>query len=317
LKTAVLAIGGNALIKESQIGTIEEQFTVAKETCTHITGMIEEGWNIALTHGNGPQIGHILRRVELSSPEVYPLPLDVCGAESQGLIGYILQQTLTSCMVTCACPPKKIVTVLTQVIVDENDPAFENPSKPIGSHYDKETALELMERENWVMKEDARGTWRRVVASPEPLEIVEIDIIKKLVEDKDGVITICVGGGGIPVTRDKETSLLRGVDHAVIDKDLATGLLAQKLGVDLFLIATNVEKVALHFGKPNQQWLDSMTVDEAKKYLAEGHFLPGSMAPKITAAIHYLIAGGKEVIITSVEKIGDAIKGKTGTKISL
>lgn len=317
MKKAVLAIGGNALIKEGQKGTVEEQFEVAKRTCAHIAGMITEGWNIALTHGNGPQIGHILRRVELSSPEVYPLPLDVCGAESQGLIGYILQQTLNSCMITCSCPSNKIVTVLTQVIVNENDPAFENPSKPIGSRYDKETAQKLMEREKWIMKEDAKGTWRRVVASPEPIEIVEIDIITKLFEDKEGVITICVGGGGIPVTRDKETGLLRGVDHAVIDKDLASGLLAQKMKADLFLIATNVEKVALNFGKSNQQWLDSMTVKEAEKYLAEGHFLPGSMAPKVTAAIRYLLTGGKQVIITSVEKIGEAIKGETGTNITI
>lgn len=315
MKKAVLAIGGNALIKEGQRGTIEEQFEVVKETCMHITEMIKDDWNIALTHGNGPQIGHILRRVELSSPEVYPLPLDVCGAESQGLIGYILQQTLNRCMITCACPPKKIVTVLTQVIVDENDPGFQNPSKPIGSRYDKGTARRLIKQEKWEMKEDARGTWRRVVASPEPLEIVEIDIIKKLVEE--GIITICVGGGGIPISRDKETGLLRGVDHAVIDKDLASGLLAQKTDADLFLIATNVEKVALNFGKPNQRWLDSMTVDEAEKYLKEGHFLPGSMAPKISAAIRYLIAGGKKTVITSVEKIGEALKGKTGTIITV
>jgi carbamate kinase len=315
LKKAVLAIGGNALIKEGQRGTIEEQFEVAKATCTHITKMIMDDWNIALTHGNGPQIGHILRRVELSSPEVYPLPLDVCGAESQGLIGYILQQTLNKCMVTCHCPPKKIVTVLTQVVVNENDPAFENPSKPIGSRYDKAVAQKLIDREKWIMKEDAKGTWRRVVASPEPLEIVEIEIITNLVEDKDGVITICLGGGGIPVARDQETGLLRGVDHAVIDKDLASGLLAQKLNADLFLIASNVEKVALNFRKPSQEWLDSITIEEAKKYLAEGHFLPGSMAPKVTAAIHYLSTGGKKVIITSVEKIDEAIKGKTGTHI--
>lgn len=316
MKKAVLAIGGNALIKEGQRGTIEEQFEVAKNTCTHIAGMITEGWNIALTHGNGPQIGHILRRVELSSHEVYPLPLDVCGAESQGLIGYILQQTLNKCMITCHCPSKEIVTVLTQVVVNENDPAFKNPSKPIGSRYAKEVAQRLIDREKWIMKEDAKGTWRRVVASPEPLEIVEIEIITKLVEDEDGVITICLGGGGIPVARDQETGLLRGVDHAVIDKDLASGLLAQKLNADLFLIASNVEKVALNFRKWNQQWLDSMTIDEAEKYLAEGHFLPGSMAPKITAAIRYLSTGGKKVIITSVEKIDEAIKGKTGTHIT-
>jgi len=315
VKKAVLAIGGNALIKEGQRGTVEEQLEVAKRTCTHIVEM--EGWNIALTHGNGPQIGHILRRVELSSPEVYPLPLDVCGAESQGLIGYILQQTLNNCMVTCSCPQKKIVTVLTQVVVNENDPAFENPSKPIGSRYEKEIAQKLMEREKWIMKEDAKGTWRRVVASPEPIEIVEIDIITKLVEDKDGVITICLGGGGIPVTRDKETGFLRGVDHAVIDKDLASGLLAQKMKADLFLIASNVEKIALNFRKSNQEWLDSMTIEEAKKYLGEGHFLPGSMAPKVTAAIRYLSTGGKKVIISSVEKIDEAIKGKTGTHITI
>jgi len=313
VKKAVLAIGGNALIREGQRGTVEEQFEVAEETCMHITQMIIDDWNIALTHGNGPQIGHILRRVELSSHEVYPLPLDVCGAESQGLIGYILQQTLNRCMITCACPPKKIVTILTQVIVNETDPGFQNPSKPIGSRYDKEAAQRLIERENWEMKEDARGTWRRVVASPKPLEIVEINIINKLVEE--GVITICVGGGGIPVARDKVTGLLRGIDHAVIDKDLASGLLAQKINADLFLIATNVEKVALNFGKPNQQWLDSMTVKESKKYLSEGHFLPGSMAPKVTAAIRYLMDGGKKVIITSVEKIGAALRGETGTEI--
>jgi carbamate kinase len=317
LKKAVLAVGGNALLKEGQKETIDEQFATAKETCQHITKMIMDGWHIALTHGNGPQIGHILRRVELSSHELSTqgYTLDICGAESQGLIGYILQQTLDICMTACGfCPPKQIVTVLTQVIVDEDDPAFKNPTKPIGSFYDRETARMLMKREKWVMREGTKGKWRRVVASPDPLEIIELQIIKKLINE--GIIVICVGGGGIPVSRDKENGHLRGIDQAVIDKDLASSLLACKIDADLFLIATAVEKVALNFGKPNQQWLESISVEEAKKYLAEGHFLPGSMAPKITAAIRFLEAGGKKVIITSLEKIGEALKGETGTLIT-
>jgi carbamate kinase len=272
--------------------------------------MIEEGWDVVITHGNGPQVGFILLRSELARHVLHPVPLDSCGADTQGAIGYMLQQCLYNAFLKKGMK-KQAVTVVTQVVVDRNDPAFQNPTKPIGPFMSKEEALKRKEEEGWDVMEDAGRGWRRVVPSPYPLEIVELDAIKSLVDQ--GFVVIAVGGGGIPVIRLDDGSL-KGVE-AVIDKDLASSLLAVGIKADLFLISTAVEKVALNYKKPNQVWLDRMTLEEAKRYYDEGHFPPGSMGPKIKAIISYLEQGGKEAIITSPENITRALRGETGTRI--
>lgn len=313
-KVAVVAIGGNSLIKSKQHQTVEDQYQAAKETTQHIADMIEAGWDVAIGHGNGPQVGFILRRSEIAAKVegMHEVPLDVCGADSQGAIGYALQQTLQNELFTRGIQ-KPVATVITQVLVDHADPAFRNPSKPIGGFMDEDEAKRRATEMDWTVVEDAGRGWRRVVASPIPKEIVELDSIRILVEA--GVVAISVGGGGIPVI-DAGDHLYQGT-AAVIDKDFASSLLAQKLNADLFLISTAVEKVAINFGKPDQAWLDHMTLSQAKQYLAEGtHFAKGSMAPKIQAIIWYLEAGGKEAIITNPENIGRALRGETGTRIT-
>lgn len=313
-KVAVVAIGGNSLIKSKQHQTVEDQYQAAKETTHHIADMIEAGWDVAIGHGNGPQVGFILRRSEIAAKVegMHEVPLDVCGADSQGAIGYALQQTLQNELFARGIP-KPVATVITQVLVDKDDPAFQNPSKPIGGFMDEEEAKRREAEMDWTVVEDAGRGWRRVVASPIPKEIVELDSIRILVEA--GVIAITVGGGGIPVI-DPGNNMYQGT-AAVIDKDFASSLLAQKLNADLFLISTAVEKVAINFGKPDQVWIDHMTLSQAKKYLAEGtHFAKGSMAPKMQAIIWYLEAGGKEAIITNPENIGRALRGETGTRIT-
>jgi len=275
--------------------------------------MIEGGWDVAIGHGNGPQVGFILRRSEIAAKVegMHEVPLDVCGADSQGAIGYALQQTLQNDLYHRDIK-KNVATVITQVLVDKDDPAFKKPSKPIGGFMDEAEAKRRQREMNWTVVEDAGRGWRRVVASPDPKEIVEFDSIKTLIEA--GVVVISTGGGGIPVV-DKGNGDYMGV-AAVIDKDFGSSLLAQKLGADLFLISTAVEKVAINFGKPEQKWIDRMTLAEAKKYLAEGtHFAKGSMAPKIEAIIRFLEHGGKEALITNPENIGRALKGETGTFI--
>lgn len=309
-KTAVVAIGGNSLIKDKNHQSVPDQFEVARETCKHIAELIEAGWRVIVTHGNGPQVGFILRRAELALHELHPVPLDSCGADTQGAIGYMLQQSLINELRIRNLPPKA-ATVVTQVIVDKDDPAFKNPTKPIGSFMDEKTAKERAEKEGWHIMEDAGRGWRRVVPSPIPKEIVEIEAIKTLVENDFAVIG--VGGGGIPVIRD-ENGELKGVE-AVIDKDLASSLLARLLNVDLFIISTAVEKVALNFGKPNQKNLDRMTLEEAKRYYEEKQFPAGSMGPKIKAIIEFIEATGKEAIITLPEKLRLAVEGKAGTRI--
>ncbi|MCS6908599.1 MAG: carbamate kinase [Anaerolineales bacterium] len=310
-KVAVVAIGGNSLIKDEQRKTVEDQYEAAKETTYHIADMIEAGWDVAIGHGNGPQVGFILRRSEIAAKVegMHEVPLDVCGADTQGAIGYALQQTLQNWLHKRGIK-KPVATVVTQVLVDKDDPAFKNPTKPIGSFMDAEEAQRRAREMGWNVVEDAGRGWRRVVASPLPKEVVEFDAVKILIDA--GAVVITVGGGGIPVidVGDRE---YRGV-AAVIDKDYASSLLARKLNADLFLISTAVEKVALNFGKPNQQWVDRMTLSEAKKYLDEGiHFAKGSMAPKVQAIIWYLEAGGKHAIITNPENIGRALRGETGT----
>ncbi len=312
-KLAVVAIGGNSLIKDKNHQTVEDQYQAAKETTFHIADMIEAGWDVAIGHGNGPQVGFILRRSEIAAKVegMHEVPLDVCGADSQGAIGYALQQTLQNELYRRSIQ-KPVATVVTQVLVDKEDPAFKNPSKPIGGFMDEPEAKRREADLGWSVVEDAGRGWRRVVASPLPKEVVELAAVKTLLDA--GTVVITVGGGGIPVI-DLGGRQFAGT-AAVIDKDFASSLLASEIGADLFLISTAVEKVALNFGKPNQKWLDKMTVAEAKQYLAEGtHFAKGSMAPKIQAIIWFLENGGKQALITDPENIGRALKGETGTWI--
>jgi len=312
-KVAVVAIGGNSLIKDPKNVSVEDQQEAIRETSCHIANMIEAGWDIALTHGNGPQVGFILRRSEIAHKVegMHEVPLDVCGADTQGAIGYELQQALQNELFHRGIK-KNVATIITQTLVDTSDPAFKNPTKPIGSFMDETEAMQRKIDLHWDVVEDAGRGWRRVVPSPLPKEIVELDSIKLLVSA--GMIVITVGGGGIPVV-DVGAGEYRGI-AAVIDKDYASSLLAQQIGADLFIISTAIEKVALNFGKPNQAWIDQMTADEARQYLADGkHFANGSMAPKIQAILWYLDNGGKQALITNPENIGRALKGETGTWI--
>jgi len=312
-KVAVVAIGGNSLIKDKTHQTVEDQYLAAKETTYHIADMIEAGWDVAIGHGNGPQVGFILRRSEIAHKVegMHEIPLDVCGADSQGAIGYALQQTLQNELFKRGIQ-KPVATVITQVLVDKNDPAFANPSKPIGGFMDEKEAKGRQAEMGWSVVEDAGRGWRRVVASPLPKEVVELESVRALINN--GVVVITVGGGGIPVI-DVGEGEYRGV-AAVIDKDYASSLLARLIQADLFLISTAVEKVALNFGKPDQRWIDRMTLAEARKYLQEGtHFAKGSMGPKIKAIIWFLEAGGKRALITNPENIGRALRGETGTWI--
>jgi carbamate kinase len=310
-RVAVVAVGGNSLISDAKHQSVPDQIRAARRTCVHIAGMIEKGWDVVVTHGNGPQVGFILRRSELSRHELHDVPLDSCGADTQGAIGYDLQQSLYN-EFRLRGINKQAVTVVTQVLVDRNDPSFTNPSKPIGSFMDEHTARDRKAKDGWDVLEDAGRGWRRVVASPMPVEIIERDAIKRLIDD--GFTVIAVGGGGIPVVENERHELV-GV-AAVIDKDHASALLASTIQADLFIISTAVEKVALNFNKPDQRWLDHLTLEHAKRYLAEGHFAKGSMQPKIEAVIRYLEHGGREALITNPENIEKALEGTTGTRIT-
>ncbi len=309
-KIAVVAIGGNSLIVDKAHQTIPDQYAAAHETCIHIAGMIQKGWRVAIGHGNGPQVGFILRRSELSRHELHEVPLDFCGADTQGAIGYMLQQNLHN-EFRARGMSNQAATVVTQVLVDRNDPAFQNPTKPIGSFMNEDEALGRRDADGWDVVEDAGRGWRRVVASPLPVRVIERDAVKDLIDA--GFVVITVGGGGIPVIEDGD-GYLQGV-AAVIDKDYASSLLASSIGAHLLLISTAVEQVALHYGKPDQRWIDRMTVAEAKQYMAEGHFAPGSMKPKIQACIWFLENGGQEALITNPENIERALAGETGTRI--
>jgi carbamate kinase len=306
----VVAIGGNSLIRDPQHMSVPDQYKALGETSGHIARIIRDGWDVAIGHGNGPQVGFILRRSELSAHELHEVPLDVCNADSQGAIGYELQQNLSHDFRQLGLD-RQAVTVVTQVEVAANDPAFQHPSKPIGSFMDEAQAMRRRE-EGWDVREDAGRGWRRVVASPIPLRIVEEGAVKALL--RDGYVAITVGGGGIPVVAD-ENGDLRGV-AAVIDKDFASSLLATVTEADVFMISTAVERVALDWGKPEQRWVARLTLDEAKGYLAEGsHFAAGSMAPKISACIGFLERGGSEAIITNPENLERALDGEAGTRI--
>ena len=308
---AVVAIGGNSLITDPEHQTVEDQYLAAAETDHHIAALVASGWDVVITHGNGPQIGFILRRSDLAAHELHEVPLDVCGADTQGAIGYLLQQNLINDFELMGID-KGVVTVVTQVEVDKDDPAFDSPSKPIGSFLTEDQAKQRRDQEGWDIAEDADRGWRRVVASPMPMRIVELGAIRTLLES--GFVVIAVGGGGLPVAAD-DSGALRGVS-AVIDKDRASALLASNLDADLLLISTAVDQVALNFGTPEQEWVSEMTLDQAKGYLAEGvHFLPGSMEPKIEAVVAFLEAGGAEAIITTPGNIDKAMTGIAGTRI--
>jgi carbamate kinase len=307
----VVAIGGNSLIKDAQHMSVPDQYEALGTTSGHIARIIKDGWQVAIGHGNGPQVGFILRRSELAAHELHEVPLDVCDADTQGAIGYELQQNLGHDFSRLKID-RQAVTVVTQVEVDPADPAFDHPTKPIGTFMDEAQARIREERDGWAVREDAGRGWRRVVASPRPIRIVEERAVKSLLRDDFVVIT--VGGGGIPVVTDDHGDL-RGV-AAVIDKDFASALLAITLRADIFMITTAVDRVALDFGRPGQRWLDRMTLAEAKAYLAEGtHFAAGSMAPKIEACIEFLEHGGGEAIITSPERMEEALAGTAGTRI--
>jgi carbamate kinase len=307
----VIAIGGNSLIPDGDHQSVQDQYAAAAETDDRIAGLVEAGWDVAISHGNGPQVGFILRRSELASNELHEIPLDYCGADTQGAIGYMLQQNLANDFRQRGID-KSVVTVVTQVEVDAADPAFGNPAKPIGSFMEEDEAIRRRDEEGWDVLEDAGRGWRRVVASPQPMRIVELDVIRSLLDA--GVVTIAVGGGGIPVVRNSEGDL-EGI-AAVIDKDLASAMLANQVNADLLLISTAVEQVALNFGTPEQRWVDQFTLAEVKQYLDEGgHFAEGSMAPKMRAVVQFLEAGGKEALITNPANLERAMNGETGTRI--
>ena len=308
-KTAVVAIGGNSLIKDEDHQTVADQFEAARQTCNHIASMVKKGWNVIVTHGNGPQVGFVLLRSEKASKDVPTMPLDSGDAETQGELGYMIQQCLRNEFLSRGMN-KTVATIVTQVLVKKNDPAFKNPTKPIGPFYSKTKAEKYRKERKWKVSEDSGRGWRRVVPSPMPVCIIEQKASKTLVNR--GSVVIAAGGGGIPVIEEK--GKLKGVE-AVIDKDYASAILAIGLEADVFLISTAVEKVALNFGKPDQKLLDNMTLAEAKKYLKQGQFPPGSMGPKIRAIINFLEKGGKEAIITNPESIELALQGKTGTHI--
>jgi carbamate kinase len=307
-KTAVIAVGGNSLILDPQHEDVPSQWNAVRETCKHLADMIERGWNLVVTHGNGPQVGFILRRNELAEPEVHPTPLDVIGADTQGSIGYMLSQALGN-EFRLRGIKRPVAAVVTQVLVDRNDPGFKNPTKGIGGFTTEEKARKF-ETEGWHVIEDAGRGWRRVIASPIPLRIVELDAVRTLIDS--GFVVITVGGGGIPVIEDEDGNLAG--TYAVIDKDRASSLLAQELKADLFLISTGVPQVAINFNKPDQKWLDRMTAAEARAYQAQKQFPAGSMGPKIEAVLAYLDAhpAGK-ALITDPPNIARALDGQTGT----
>ncbi|MEW9096946.1 MAG: carbamate kinase [Clostridiaceae bacterium] len=308
----VLAIGGNAILKEGQKGSIEEQKENINDSCDVILDLMEKDYTIIITHGNGPQVGNTLIKTELAANMVPKYPLDVCNAETQGNIGYLIQQAFYNKMKDKGIK-KDIATVVTQVVVDKEDSAFNNPTKPIGPFYTKEEANKQAAEKNISFVEDSGRGYRRIVPSPMPKKIVEKNTIEALIE-KD-MLVITAGGGGIPVV-EEENGKLRGVE-AVIDKDFASALLAAEIKADYFFILTGVEQVAINFGKPNQENLLELKIEDALRYMEEGQFPKGSMGPKIHAAIYFLKKGGKNVIITSIDKLEQALKGQTGTRLIL
>jgi len=305
----LVALGGNALVRAGQRGAITEQMANLNRALTGIVPLIQRGCLVVITHGNGPQVGHILIRVEAARGQAYDLPLDVCVAQSQGEIGYLIQQSLENVLRKSRID-RPVATVLCRTVVDKHDPKLANPSKPVGPYYSTEEALAL-KTQGWSLVEEPPHGFRRVVPSPDPIRIVETEVIQRLFDD--GVIVIAVGGGGIPVSAETDGTL-KGIE-AVVDKDLASSQLAVTIGVERILDLTSVEHAKLHFNSPSEENLQIITVADAKKYLAEGHFAPGSMQPKIEAGIYFLEHGGHEFIITHTEKALDGFEGRTGTHI--
>jgi carbamate kinase len=311
-KVTVIALGGNAILQPGQRGTFAEQMKNVETTCQQLAQMVKSGkYKIIITHGNGPQVGNILLQNETAKDYAAPMPLYVCGAESQGLIGYMIQQTLHNLLVDKGKGEVPIATVVTQVVVDKEDQAFQNPSKPVGPFYSEEEAKNLQSEKGYHIKEDAGRGWRRVVPSPDPIEIFEKEAIRQLIDAHS--IVIASGGGGIPVI--KEGEKLVGVD-AVIDKDLAGERLATDVKAKIFLILTDVDQVKLNYKTPQEKGLSNITVEQAKRYHAQGHFAKGSMEPKIRAAIRFIQSGGETAIITSLNKALDALEGTSGTTIT-
>jgi carbamate kinase len=310
-KLTVLAIGGNSLIKDKTKIAMWYQYEALKETVAYIADLIEAGMNMVITHGNGPQVGFIYRRGEIAVHELPLIPLDICGADTQGAIGYMIEKALIN-QFRKRGVRKQPLAVVTQTVVDRNDPSFAKPSKPIGSFMTREEALEKQKEKGWNVLEDAGRGFRRVVPSPIPREILEVEGIRLLLQK--GYVVIAAGGGGIPVVRNEEGDL-EGVE-AVIDKDLSSSLLAGNLGADTFIITTAVDAAYLNFGQEDQQPLRRVTLPEIKGYLGEGHFKPGSMKPKIEAIIRFLEGGGERAIITSPENLLEAVHGKEGTTIT-
>jgi carbamate kinase len=309
-RSALITLGGNAILPARGTGTFEEQCAITRVTMQPIARLVQEGMEVVLSHGNGPIVGNILIRNEGVRDQIPPMPLDVCGADSQGGIGYMMQNLLQNELRRTGIE-RPVVTLVTQIVVDERDPAFRRPSKPIGPFYSEERALKLEREKGWTVVEDSGRGYRRVVPSPQPLEIVEIEAIRRLL--KAGAIVIAAGGGGIPVTREWDGAL-HGVE-AVIDKDLASSLLARLLGFEALVIVAGVERIALHFGKPEQRDLDEVSLPDLKRYREEGHFPPGSMGPKVQAAIEFIEGGGSRVVITTPERVWEALAGEAGTHV--
>ncbi len=309
-KLIVIAIGGNSLIEDSKHVTVKSQYEAARKTAEHIAKLVQDGHKVVIAHGNGPQVGFILLRAEHSTDILHTVPLDSCVADTQGAIGYQLQMALDNEFEKVGLK-NKVATIVTQVEVSNDDPSFNSPSKPIGSFMSEEVAKERMEKNGWICKEDAGRGWRRVVPSPKPKSIVEIDTVKILGDN--GITVIAAGGGGIPVVRNEDGTLVG--KEAVIDKDLAAALMAKQLGADLFVISTAVEKVCLNYGKPNQKTLDTITTKEAKEYIDEGHFAPGSMLPKVQAIVDFVESTGNMGLITDPANLYNALHGDEGTKV--
>lgn len=311
MKKIVIALGGNALQEAGKPATAESQLEVVEKTSEYITDIILSGYDVVLAHGNGPQVGRIVLQNEYATSVTPAMPFDVCGAMSQGYIGYHMQQGLEK-VLRHRGSNKRVATVVTQVVVDKFDPKFQNPSKPIGPFYTEEEAKNIAAEKGYFMKEDSGRGWRRVVASPMPIEIVELDAVKCLIDG--GFIPITVGGGGIPVIKDENGNYIGTA--AVIDKDLASEKLAEDIDADALVILTAVEKICINFGKPDQKELSEISVAEARQYIAEGHFAPGSMLPKVEAAIKFVESkSGRKAIITSLDKAVEALAGKAGTTL--
>ena len=309
-RLAVLAIGGNALIRDREHESIPDQYEMVTRIATDIADMIEAGWNVVVTHGNGPQVGFILRRSEISINEVPPVPMDYAGADIQGAVGWMFVRALRNEFARRRMQ-RQAVAVVTQTVVDRADPAFADPSKPIGSHMDEARAKSLAKKYHWTVREDAGRGWRRVVPSPKPRSIVETEVIRQMAAA--GYVVVACGGGGIPVIEDAAGDL-QGVE-AVIDKDFASSLLARSLGAEALVLPTGVEKVALDFNKPSQRWVDCMTLQEARRHYAEDQFDKGSMGPKVAALIDFIAGGGSLGLITNAPNLAKALRGETGTRV--